>query len=167
MRLIGIAAVFWMAAAASAQDARLSALHKTLQTLVTTYSPPTVSFDESLGARPELTVAKHQLRDWIETQLSSTEDLEHANALSDRINNALKTIQGPKLVDRNLLGSLDEVRIGTEAGLLIVTTAVGIVCQYDESAYAYQFMEGRWKRIWESEQTDYSPKKYLLNTYRR
>jgi hypothetical protein len=87
--------------------------------------------------------------------------LEHAKVLSDRINKALKTKEVPNSGDGNLIGSLGEVRIGTEAGLLIITTAVGIVCQYDESAYVYQFMEGRWRLIWESEQTNYSPKQYL------
>ena len=58
------------------------------------------------------------------------------------------------------MGSLRAVRFSNESGVLIVTTALGILCQYDESAYAYRYVNGRWQRIWESEQNDYSPAKY-------
>ena len=40
-------------------------------------------------------------------------------------------------------------------GLLIVITAIGIHCQFDESAYGYQNTGGRWQRVWESERNDY------------
>jgi hypothetical protein len=158
MRIIPLAAFFGMAAAAYAQDAQLGALHATLVTL---HSHAAAANFETLGVRPELTVAKHQLRDWIEVQLGSLKDGGNEKALSEKINEALKTVQVTDSADdQNLLGSLGEVRFSTESGLLIVTTAVGILCQHDESAYVYKLVNGRWQRIWESEQNDYSPKKY-------
>lgn len=147
-----------MAAAASAQDARLSALHASLVAL---HSHATKPETENLGGRPELTVTKHQLRDWIETQLASLKDYGDEKALAARINQLLKTVSvsGPA-DDQNLLGSLGEVGITREEGLLIVTTAVGVLCQNDESAYGYKPVNGQWHRVWESEQNDYAPEKY-------
>lgn len=144
--------------AALAQDAQLDALHATLVTLHAHAAEATI---KNSGARPELTAAKHQLRDWIETQLGSLKDIEHKDSLAIQINKALDAVQAsdPTGGD-NLLGALGDVRLTNESGLLIVTTGVGIVCQYDESAYAYKQINGRWQRIWESEQNNYPPTKY-------
>ncbi len=158
MRLFSLVAALWMTTAAFAQDKQLAALHESLVKLRA--AGPRY---ETNGASPELTVAKHQLRDWIDKQLAQLDNAVDEKALAERINQELSAISvaGEK-DDQNLLGSLGEVRIGGESGLLIVTTGVGIVtCQYDESAYAYKFVNGRWQRVWESEQNDYSPKKYV------
>ena len=158
MRIIGLAAAVWMAATASAQDARLNALHATLETL---HSHAKDASIENLGGRPELTIAKHQLRDWIETQLGSLKNDGDEKAFADRVNKSLKAVSVAGTADdQNLLGSLSEVRIGREADILIVTTAVGILCQNDESVYAYGPVGGRWQRVWESEQNDYSERQY-------
>jgi hypothetical protein len=158
MQCIPLIAALWMAAAASAQDTQLSVLHATLVTLRLHAAQTTI---ETSGARPELTIAKHQLRDWVEMQLGSLKDFEGAKALSDRINKGLKAVGVAEIGDdQNLLGTLGDVVFSSESGLLIVTTAVGILCQYDESAYAYKLVCGRWQRVWESEQNDYSPAKY-------
>lgn len=143
---------------AFAQDARLAALHATLVELRGHIPDPDA---EMLGATPQLTVAKHQLREWIETQLASLEDAGDTKAFAVRINQALKGVSagGPE-EDQNLLGSLSEVRLGSEGGLLIVTSGVGIICQYDESSYAYKRVNNRWQRVWESEQDDYRKGKY-------
>jgi hypothetical protein len=155
MRLI-LLATLWMTATVSAQNAQLGALRATLASLHS--AEPTV---ETSGARPELTVAKHQLRDWIETQLSSLKDIAEEQAFAAHINETLKAVAIPDIGDdQNLLGSLGGVSFSSESGLLIITTAVGILCQYDESAYAYKRVNDHWQRIWESEQNDYSPKKY-------
>jgi hypothetical protein len=161
MRLIPLG-VFLVAVSAFAQDAQLEALHATLVSL---HSQAAETNVDTRGATPELTVAKHQLRDWIESQLSSLKDLDDTKALSDRINQALTpvSIAGPRGnqgADQNLLGTLGEIRFSGKAGMLIVTAAVGILCGDDESAYGYQFQNGHWRRIWESEQNDYTPKKY-------
>jgi len=158
MRSLPLVATFLIATAASAQDPELAALHATLATLQSHAKETTI---ENSGARSELTVAKHQLRDWIEKRIGSLKDLQHTEALSSQINNKLKAVSVPGSGDdQNLLGSVGEVRFSSEAGFLIVTTGVGVLCQYDESAYAYKNENGRWQRIWESEQNDYSPKKY-------
>jgi hypothetical protein len=159
MRVISLAAALWMAAAASAQDARLNALHATLVTL-RSHAKEASAVD--LGARPELTVAKHQLRDWIESQLASLKEDGDEKAFAVRINQSLKAVSvRDKPESQNMLGSLGEVRIGRREELLIVTTAVGIPnCSDDESAYGYRSVNDRWQRVWESEQNDYSPNKY-------
>jgi len=80
------------------------------------------------SATPELTVAKHQLRDWIESRLGSLRDLEHLETTSTEINEALKGVSvNDSKDDQNLLGSLGDVRFSSEGGLLIITTAVGIL----------------------------------------
>jgi hypothetical protein len=158
MRCISIATAVWMAAVASAQDAQLTGLRATLETLHSQAAAATV---ETRGATPELTVAKHQLRDWIEVQLGSLKDFTEERAFENQINESLKAAGFMAAGDdQNLLGSLGEVGLSTESGLLIVTTAVGILCQYDESAYGYKRVNDRWQRVFESEQNDYSPKKY-------
>jgi hypothetical protein len=155
---MSLAVALWMAGAASAQDAQLGALHATLATLHSHAAAATI---ESPGSGPDLTLAKHQLRDWIEMQLGSIEDAGDEKAVADHINETLKAVDATdRGDDQNLLGSLGEVRFSLESGLLIITTAVGILCQYDESAYGYKHVNGRWQRIWESEQNDYSPNKY-------
>ena len=155
--LVPLLAMFCLITAASAGDAQLAALHSTLVSL-RTHTDATL---ETAGASPELTVAKHQLRDWIETQLRTWNDVAELEAFSNQINEKLKKVDAPGSGDdENLLGSVGEVRVSSEAGILIITTGVGIVCQNDESAYAYKRVDNRWKRIWESEQNDYSPKKY-------
>jgi hypothetical protein len=157
MRLMELAALLWMAAAASAQDALLAGLDATLTTLHAHAADTPVA---NFGARPELTVAKHQLRDWIETQLDGLKDFDDIRTFSDRINKALEAVGVGAGDDPNLLGSLGEVRFSADSGFLIVTTGLGIFCQWDESAYAYQKSGNKWRRIWESEQNDYSESKY-------
>lgn len=161
MRLVPVAAAVCMAATASAQDARLSALHATLVTL---HSHAKEASFETLGGRPELTIAKHQLRDWIETQLASFKVDGDENALADRLNQELRPVGVEDAVgtavEQNYLGSLDGIGISREEGLLIVTTGFGIFCMSDESIYGYKFVNSRWQRVWESEQNDYSPNRY-------
>ena len=90
-----------MAAAASAQDARLNALHATLVTL---HSHAKEADIENLGGRPELTIAKHQLRDWIETQLASLKNDGDVKAFAERINQSLKPVGvAGSADDQNLL----------------------------------------------------------------
>jgi hypothetical protein len=143
MRLILLAAL--LAGIAAAQDAQLTAVHATLVELRSQAPDP-----ETMGASEKLTVAKHQLRDWIDIK-----------PFAFRINGALKTVSaGGSDDDQNLAGSLAEVRFNEEGGLLIVVTGVGIICQDDESAYAYKKIEKRWRRVWESEQNDYRKGQY-------
>jgi len=157
MRFLMVAAI--AAGVASAQDAQLAALHKTLVEL-RSGTPADLDY-ETLGATEKLTVAKHQLRDWIESRLVSLKDDGDTKALADRMNQALKAVSagGPEN-DQNLLGSLGHVQFSSESGLLIVTTGVGIECQLDQSAYAYRRTDDQWQRVWETEQNDYRKGKY-------
>src|SRR5258706_3818442 len=156
MRMLPLALSLCMAAVALAEDPKLAALHATLVSL----------HAHAQEARPELwgqelTVAKHQLRDWIESRFDSLKD-DEKDSFSAQIDEALKGVGIDDPGDeQNLLGALGGVTFRIESGLLIVGTAVGIPCQYDESAYGYRRTDGRWRRVWESEQNDYSEGKYI------
>jgi len=115
------------------------------------------------GDRPELTVAKHQLRDWIESRLATLGQQFDDKALAIQINRTLKTVEMPPLPDApgefNLMGTVRDVDLHFDSGAFVVVTGVGILCGYDESVYAYEWRNGRWERFWESEQNDYTPEK--------
>jgi hypothetical protein len=72
----------------------------------------------------------------------------------------------PQCPDRTMLGYLDEIELRREGEFLVVQTSVGIDCGMDESAYIYRRRDDRWKRIWESEQDDYTKEKYLSQRLR-
>lgn len=133
-------------------DSRLAALHETLQSLHAQTGVSAVN----PGGGPKLTLAKHQLRDWIESQFGPVEKEGDETNASERINKALKSVSvAPSKDDQDLLGSLGEVDLKWEPEILIVITRVGIVCGQDESVYGYKRINGKWQRIWESEQNDY------------
>jgi hypothetical protein len=156
-RLIPLAMAFCVVATASAQDARLAALHAALVTL----HEHATEISTQRRMIPELTIAKHQLRDWIESRLESLDDPDHAKDLEGGINQELKNLSVTDSADpQDLLGSLGEVRLESQSGMLIVTTTVGIICENDASAYGYKRVDGHWKRVWETEQDDYAPGKY-------
>jgi hypothetical protein len=133
-------------------DSRLTALHQTLQSLHAQAGGSAVN----PGGGPKLTLAKHQLRDWIESELGSVEREGDEAKASERINKALEKVSvAPSKEDQNLLGSIGDVSLKWESGLLIAITRVGIVCEQDESVYAYRRIDAKWRLIWESEQNDY------------
>jgi hypothetical protein len=152
MRLIGLA--LGLVCSGWAQtDSRLTALHQTLKSL---HAQVAVS-PANLGEGPKLMLAKHQLRDWIESQLGQIEKEGDETTASERINKVLETVSvAPSKDDQNLLGSIGNVGFRWESGFLLVTTGIGIVCAQDESVYAYKRVDGSWQRIWESEQNDYA-----------
>ena len=71
-----------------AQDPQSSALHKTLVEL-RAQSPD----EGTMGATPRLTVAKHQLRDWIETQLATRKESGDEKEFAARINGSAEADQ--------------------------------------------------------------------------
>jgi hypothetical protein len=150
MRLIGLTLVL-VCSGWTQSYSQLPALHETLQSL---HAQADVSAVNP-GGGPKLTLAKHQLRDWIESQLGSIEEDGDETKASESINKALEKVSVPSTDDQNFLGSLDDVGLSWESGLLIVITRVGIVCQFDESMYAYKRIDSKWQRILESEQNDY------------
>lgn len=146
-------------AAPAQEDRPLAALSATLIAL----RPHADDHRETRSATPELTVAKHQLRDWIESRLSGFAQDANADLLARDLGDRLREagLMCEPLCRMSILGFLDNVRIGREREFLIVRTSLGIWCGYDDSAYAYQWTANRWQRIWESEQDSYAPKRYL------
>ena len=124
---------------------------------------------ESRDATPQLTVAKHQLRDWIESKLAGLGERGDEAALVRELNAALSkekllcffsTAGSPLCPDESWVGFLNEIRGRREGNNLIIETAVGIQCGFDESAYIYEWTDGHWQRRWESEQNDYAKDRY-------
>jgi hypothetical protein len=146
-----------------AQDSQLDRLRATLVPL-RAHANDRLSSDhgDTRGATPALTVAKHRLRDWIETRLAKFPENGDADMLAAEFHAAL-TAEHLFCDDcfPSFLGYVDEVQVNREQDLLIVRTSAGIWCGYDDSAYAYQWSGGRWQRVWEDEQNVYTSEKYL------
>jgi len=118
----------------------------------------------TFGATADLTTAKHQLRSWIESRLAGQGHLLDADAFANTLRSELR--DAGMLCDDcgasvNYLGFVDDVRVNRQGDLLVVVTAIGISCGYDESAYAYGWSGQEWKRVWEHEQNIYTPEGYL------
>jgi hypothetical protein len=143
---------------AAAQDPQLEALSKTVLSIR--------GHVDSERVMPEVTVAKHQIRDWVESRLASFPENGDESALSSYF---LAGIAKAKLFcdddsdcSPTALGFLDEISVNRDHGFLVVRTAVGtnVRCGYDNSAYVYEWKGGRWQRFWENEQNDYSRDAY-------
>jgi len=107
--------------------------------------------DPSRGARPALTAAKHELRDWIEAELvrgSYRDDID-AGAFAAGINAKLKAAKIPA-----------GLRAWSDNGVLIVVTSFDIVCGTDDSIYGWSWDGKAWRRVIEHEITDYTPEHY-------
>ena len=131
---------------------------------------------ETRGASPELTTVKHQLRDWIESRLAKltgdSDEMEKTEVVAE-LNAALKqahllcaTEPECSTNDRTRLGFLGDIKIDLRQrdSFLVLQTAVGVECGYDESAYVYRWREGKWKWIWQSEQNHYTKDEYTVQT---
>jgi hypothetical protein len=117
---------------------------------------------DTRGATPVLTIAKHQLRDWIETVLKQFPENGDTAALGADLHAGLRDAH--LFCDTcfpSFLGYVDEVQIDREREFLIVRTSTGIWCGYDDSAYVYQWVNQGWRRIFDEEQTVYTAQKYL------
>jgi hypothetical protein len=114
------------------------------------------------GATPALTGAKHQLRDWVESRFAGLapgfDPRTFAASLHDELRRAALLCDD---CDNNVLGYVDDVRVARTGGFLVVVTAMGVSCGYDESAYVYAQDGGRWRRVWEHEQNTDTPPQYL------
>jgi hypothetical protein len=159
----GLAIVFvFCASTAVAQDSQLAAVTKTVLSL----RDSAQSHSDLTGVMPEVTIAKHQIRDWIESRLASFPESGDEAALS---NYFLSAIANAKLFcdDESdcrptALGFLDEIAVNRDHGFLTIRTAVGtsVRCGYDNSAYVYEWRGGKWERVWENEQNDYANDAY-------
>lgn len=159
-------AFFLLCTLATTQESQLASLSKTLLSL-RQYAG---SHSAVRGGLPGVTTAKHQLREWIESRLTSFPENGDEGALAndflDAISKAKLFCDDPSDCILNALGFLDQVQIKREHGFLIVTTAVGtgIRCGYDYSAYVYAWEGKKWRSIWEDEQNDYSEGAYHPQT---
>ncbi len=137
-------------AAAEAQDADLIEIRALLEPM----RARPLDGTSARGATPALTDVKHKLRDWIEKRLHEFRDRDETRAFARALNVELRDAKlscdardrEKACPERYQPGYLGDVNlIFGEA--LIVTTAVGITCGVDESAYAYSRVDGRWKRF--------------------
>jgi hypothetical protein len=143
------------------QDSQLAAVRSTLMSSREHYD----EHRQTRGAAEDLTVAKHQLRDWVEARLGTFAETGDTGALAqefrDKVNAAhLYCLEESDDCFENSLGYLDDIEVNREGEFLIVKTAVGIFCAFDYSAYVYVWKSGRWQRVWENEQNTYSEKDY-------
>jgi len=123
----------------------------------------------TFGATPELTTAKHQLRDWVESRLTGLTENPDIRAFAETLHT---TLGGAGLLcadlndecDWNFLGYVDDVRVSRAGEFLVVVTAMGIWCGFDESAYVYAWEGQQWRRVWEHEQNSYTQQDYRPQT---
>ena len=148
-----------------AADAALDALRSSL--LGMRRKPP--EYGGPRGATPQLTAAKHLLRDWAESRLHALPQSGDEGALQRKLNAELREAkllcsaggqdQKP-CPDGTLLGFLSELQFRRSASFLILQTSVGIECGADESAYLYSWSGEGWRRVWETEQNTYTKGAY-------
>jgi len=133
---------------------------------------------ETRGASPELSTIKHQLRDWVESQLgqlpsdANGEDGDEV-ALAIRLNDQLRAghlfregSEAGEDDDWNGGGFLGRIRLQytQRQAYLLLQTAIEVNCAFDESAYLYSWRDGGWHRIWETEQNTYTKNGYTVQT---
>jgi hypothetical protein len=153
---------FLLTASVFGQDLPLEALRTTLVAL----RPLQDKHLETRDATPQLTVAKHQFRDWIESRLTHFSPSDNERAFLTGLHDGLRD---SKLFCEDecvpsYLGFVDDVQIRREREFLVVQTSVGIRCGYDESAYLYTWSGSAWKLIFTLEQNVYTKRRYLPQT---
>ena len=125
------------------------------------------------GATPQLTITKHQLRDWVESRLIALPERGDEGDLERKLNAELREARlscGLAVTDQQPcpgwtnLGYLEALKLRRSGVFLILQTGVGIACGFDESAYIYSWSGEGWKRVWQTEQNDYTEKAYNPQT---
>jgi len=131
---------------------------------------------ETRGASPRLTTIKHELRDWIESQISQLASDPNGGdgaerLLAARLNAELRQEHllwegGDSAGDSasSSVGYLGKVQLRYQQRqtFLVLKTAVEVDCGFDESAYLYRQENGRWNRVWETEQNTYTKEEYTV-----
>jgi hypothetical protein len=152
-----------------AEDTQLHGLRAAL--LATKHGPDAA--DRIRGASPQLTIAKHQLRDWVESRLKSLpfrgDEAEFARLLNADLRSAglfCGDDAGGKVScpGWTLLGVLNPINLRRTESYLVLQTGVGIECGFDESAYLYSWSDEGWRRVWQTEQNLYDLKMYQPQT---
>jgi hypothetical protein len=125
------------------------------------------------GATPQLTVAKHQFRDWVESRLPALPERGDEGDLALKLNVELREAKlscGFGVPDQQAcpegiqLGYVNLLKFRRSGVFLILQTGVGIECGFDESAYIYSWSAEGWRRVWQTEQNDYTEKVYKPQT---
>ncbi len=176
--VVALALASWATtAAAENAETPLSAIRAELE-LARAEAPRHV---DTRGASERLTVVKHRLREWVESHLAEVPSDPNGPdgadvALTVRLNAELDrehlfTLQdagAEASADATAIGSLGDVRVAyrLRQTYLVLTTAVGVDCGFDESAYLYRWQGRAWKRIWETEQSTYTKGRYAVQRIR-
>jgi hypothetical protein len=126
---------------------------------------------ETRGATPDFARIKALLREWVESRLtplarSGEDTLTELQLNTELVKAGIDCDYFPeppqtKCPDQDLTGFLGDIQLHRSGGFLVVQTAIGIQCGYDESAYIYEWRENRWQRFWENRQSDYTKDKYV------
>jgi len=155
VRMLGLLIVLTLQAS---PDAALLDLRAALRQMAAQVGRNKATF----GATKAMTDAKHRLRAWTERQLARASGDLDVRALNAALHAEFR--RASLLCDdceQNVLGYVDDVRVSRADSFLVVVTAMGTYCGYDESAYVYQLNGGRWQRTWEHEQNTETPPRYL------
>ncbi len=131
------------------------------------------------GATPQFEAVKTLLREWVETRLlfhpRDGDDAMLGSRLNQELRGADLACQTSEEVIENRCGAGEtfnslgflgavEIRRQQSGQFLIVRTAIGIACGFDESAYAYEWRKDRWRRVWRGEQVVYTQEQYAPQT---
>ena len=148
--------------AAYAEDAHLGAIRTALDTL--RQAPRKSAGPRDSG--PELTLAKHNLRDWIGSRLTAMTSQVDERELEYTLNSDLrqaKLLCSDRTSDQQTC-YLNAIRFRRSGAFLIAQTGVEIECGFDESAYLYSWSEEGWRRVWQTEQNTYTERGYQPQT---
>ena len=123
------------------------------------------------GATPRMTVVKHRLRDWVESRLPALTERGDEGEFQRKLNSELHeaklfcgTGEAVECPDEFFNGFLGDLSLQRESGFLILRTALGIECGFDESAYVYSWSTEGCRRVWQTEQNSYTDKEYKPQT---
>ncbi len=164
-----IAVFFVVASSIFGADSELEPLRSTLLPMRGLEPPQVVG---PRGATPQLTVAKHRLRDWLDARFGSLnqdpDQAEVQRSLNLELQNAglicgddAPPLACPEWFQNGYVGG---VGVHRDRGFFVVTAGVGIECGYDESAYVYSWKGEKWVRVWQNEQDNYVKDKYEPQT---
>ena len=125
------------------------------------------------GATPQLTVAKHQLLDWLDSRLARLGRSVDASEVQRSFNLELRDAGLSCSYDEpaqahcpewTLSGYVGRIMVQRSAAFVVITAGVGVECGYDESAYVYSWNGERWVRVWQNEQDVYTKDQYKPQT---
>jgi hypothetical protein len=121
---------------------------------------------DTRGAVPELTVLKHQLREWAEFRIANWGQNPDLEALTASLNAQFGETEPTPGDGQDFLGDIAPFEVSRPSGdttWLQLVIGVGVECEFDHSLYLYDWRDGGWKRRYELEQNDYA--RYVPRTY--